>query len=161
MRISDWSSDVCSSDLHATIALGRWAVDSGRVAMMAGRAAFGLETPCGLVAVEVDRDGGDAPLVSFVSVPSFASHLDRRIEVPGWGEVAYDIAFGGAYYAILPASRLGLSLMDTPVARLVERSEEHTSELQSLMRISYAVFCLKKKNTITQHTKHTHKLLDT
>src|SRR3546814_15364817 len=45
---------------HATIALGRWAVDSGRVAMMAGRAAFGLETPCGLVAVEVDRDGGDA-----------------------------------------------------------------------------------------------------
>src|SRR3546814_19597457 len=40
---------------HATIALGRWAVDSGRVAMMAGRAAFGLETPCGLVAVEVDR----------------------------------------------------------------------------------------------------------
>src|SRR3546814_10625803 len=32
-------------------------------------------------------------------------------------------------------------------ARLVERSEEHTSELQSLMRISYAVFCLKKKNT--------------
>src|SRR3546814_2045129 len=37
-----------------------------------------------------------------------------------------------------------------PTARLVSRSEEHTSELQSLMRISYAVFCLKKKNT-----KHT------
>src|SRR3546814_1282973 len=39
------------------------------------------------------------------------------------------------------------------------RSEEHTSELQSLMRISYAVFCLKKKNTITQNTitrKHKH-----
>src|SRR3546814_12255761 len=59
---------------HATIALGRWAVDSGRVAMMAGRAAFGLETPCGLLAVEVDRDGGEAPLVSIVSAPSFARH---------------------------------------------------------------------------------------
>src|SRR3546814_7366887 len=34
------------------------------------------------------------------------------------------------------------------------RSEEHTSELQSLMRISYAVFCLKKKNKIQQHTIH-------
>src|SRR3546814_1900471 len=34
---------------------------------------------------------------------------------------------------------------------LVDRSEEHTSELQSLMRISYAVFCLKKKNNITYH----------
>src|SRR3546814_3745364 len=39
-------------------------------------------------------------------------------------------------------------------ARTLERSEEHTSELQSLMRISYAVFCLKKKNTYTTH-KHT------
>src|SRR3546814_1171390 len=37
--------------------------------------------------------------------------------------------------------------------KLVERSEEHTSELQSLMRISYAVFCLKKKNTYTQFTR--------
>src|SRR3546814_4697645 len=37
---------------------------------------------------------------------------------------------------------------------LVERSEEHTSELQSLMRISYAVFCLKKKKKINRNTKH-------
>src|SRR3546814_9756270 len=36
------------------------------------------------------------------------------------------------------------------------RSEEHTSELQSLMRISYAVFCLKKKNTTREHTPHTN-----
>src|SRR3546814_8063113 len=39
------------------------------------------------------------------------------------------------------------------------RSEEHTSELQSLMRISYAVFCLKKKNQITQPQARRHKLL--
>src|SRR3546814_7129555 len=38
------------------------------------------------------------------------------------------------------------------------RSEEHTSELQSLMRISYAVFCLKKKNTQKMHTYHNTKL---
>src|SRR3546814_5715340 len=42
------------------------------------------------------------------------------------------------------------------------RSEEHTSELQSLMRISYAVFCLKKKNTAnTQNTPHTHRHTNT
>lgn len=122
---------------HATIAIGRWAVDSGRVAMTAGRAAFGLETPCGLVAVEVERGGADAPLVSFVSVPSFASHLDRRIEVPGWGEVAFDIAFGGAYYAILPASRLGLSLMDTPVARLVEAGVAITDAVRAAVPIAH------------------------
>src|SRR3546814_2531594 len=43
----------------------------------------------------------------------------------------------------------------TPAARLRgDRSEEHTSELQSLMRTSYAVFCLKKKNNITKYNKH-------
>src|SRR3546814_9273612 len=41
------------------------------------------------------------------------------------------------------------------------RSEEHTSELQSLMRISYAVFCLKKKNKVTTQTRHTHQQIST
>src|SRR3546814_1634905 len=40
---------------------------------------------------------------------------------------------------------------------VLARSEEHTSELQSLMRISYAVFCLKKKNTMARHIMHTRK----
>src|SRR3546814_8298729 len=49
------------------------------------------------------------------------------------------------------------------LARIVRsvRSEEHTSELQSLMRISYAVFCLKKKNTQTTYNTYTHQLRDT
>src|SRR3546814_7187579 len=42
---------------------------------------------------------------------------------------------------------------DAPESYPQERSEEHTSELQSLMRISYAVFCLKKKTNINHHTK--------
>ena len=104
---------------HATIAIGRWAVDSGRVALVAGRARFALEAPCGVVQVEVDATGDDAPLVTFESVESFAGQLDRLIEVPGFGTVRVDIAFGGAYYAILPASRLGLSLSDTPLETLV------------------------------------------
>src|SRR3546814_3930150 len=54
-------------------------------------------------------------------------------------------------YAAFP----GDALLPTPPRSRVElRSEEHTSELQSLMRISYAVFCLKKKNTEPTTTKH-------
>src|SRR3546814_8384613 len=51
------------------------------------------------------------------------------------------------------AERVVQSLYRHSVRELAERSEEHTSELQSLMRISYAVFCLKKK---TQEQTHTH-----
>src|SRR3546814_4532059 len=48
----------------------------------------------------------------------------------------------------------GATLVGTYAYTHAERSEEHTSELQSLMRISYAVFCLKKKNTQQQYHKH-------
>src|SRR3546814_7782621 len=60
-----------------------------------------------------------------------------------------------------PAADMGASHNDLAVGRLIVRSEEHTSELQSLMRISYAVFCLKKKKNIkikyTKHTRAHHK----
>src|SRR3546814_9129720 len=49
---------------------------------------------------------------------------------------------------------LSATKIASPVLYINSRSEEHTSELQSLMRISYAVFCLNKKNTNKSHNKH-------
>jgi proline racemase len=92
---------------HATIALGRWAVDSGRVALHDGCADFVLECPCGPVDVHVHERGAE---VTFDSVPAFAAALDLRIDVPGFGDVMCDIGYGGAFYAILPAARLGIDL---------------------------------------------------
>ncbi len=100
---------------HATIALGRWAVTSGRVALRDGGAEFVLECPCGPVTVQVSDDGRS---VAFISVPAFAAELDAQIEVPGTGRVTCDIGYGVAFYAILPASRLGLDLRETPVGQL-------------------------------------------
>src|SRR3546814_2541565 len=60
-----------------------------------------------------------------------------------------------------PATRPHLDQTAAPSAPTTERSEEHTSELQSLMRTSYAVFCLKKKNNTTTHkpsSTQSHKL---
>ena len=104
---------------HATVAIGRWAVDTGRATLVDGRAAFTLEAPCGLVRVEATAAGDGPPVVAFESVESFASQLDAEADVPGFGRVAFDVAFGGAFYAILPASRLGLPLMTTPLDQLV------------------------------------------
>jgi trans-L-3-hydroxyproline dehydratase len=97
---------------HATIALGRWAVDSGRVALRDGRADFVLECPCGPVDVHATEGGA---YVAFDSVPGFAAELDLAVEVPGFGRVLCDIGFGGAFYAILPASRLGIDLAGIPI----------------------------------------------
>ncbi|HUB47529.1 MAG TPA: proline racemase family protein [Acetobacteraceae bacterium] len=99
---------------HATIALGRWAVDSGRVPLHGGSADFVMECPCGLVDVHVREEGAS---VAFDSVPGFAAALDLRVDVPGFGDVICDIGYGGAFYAILPATRLGIDLQHDPLER--------------------------------------------
>jgi len=99
---------------HATIALGRWAVDSGRVALHDGHADFVLECPCGPIDVHVAEDGAR---VAFDSVPGFAAVLDLAVEVPGFGRVLCDVGYGGAFYAILPASRLGLDVRLSPLGQ--------------------------------------------
>ena len=100
---------------HATIALGRWAVTSGCVPLREGRADFIVECPCGPVAVHVTEGGAR---VAFDSVAAFAAALDAAIELPGTGRILCDIGYGGAFYAILPASRLGLDLHTSPVGQL-------------------------------------------
>ena len=122
---------------HATVALGRWLVDSGMVAGSGPGAAFGIEAPCGLVRVEVLPGATGAPLVTFESVPSFASHLDQTVDVAGYGRVRFDIAFGGAYYAILPASRLGLPLPTTPLGELVRAGVAITNAVRATLPIRH------------------------
>src|SRR3546814_8066049 len=96
MRISDWSSDVCSSDLH----------EAGRL--------LGSAERCAVVVLHGD--------------------VARQQQ-----------ALAGAALTGATAVRKRHPAIESGVED--GRSEEHTSELQSLMRISYAVFCLKKKNT--------------
>src|SRR3546814_5300716 len=79
-------------------------------------------------------------------------HDDPAAQMVDHGEVVADEKIGHAV-ALL---QVGHQVQHLRLHRDIQRSEEHTSELQSLMRISYAVFCLKKKkknNTITEQQK--------
>src|SRR3546814_5256145 len=136
MRISDWSSDVCSSDLgrrgpcmRSCAAGGSWRRECHEV----GRRA-------------IDLGGLDAAALGEGAAGS------ARTRVATGGEAAVERRQAGAASTGATLAngmeRAGHHLGELG-ARVVEgvdgRSEEHTSELQSLMRISYAVFCLKKK----------------
>src|SRR3546814_7769294 len=122
MRISDWSSDVCSSDLEA---FGE-VVRDGSLGRRWALAADHLD-PVLRLAVQDRRQVTARPIQVRLHDLQREAGGDRRIE-----GIAAALEDGHA-------DRRG-----DPVGR---RSEEHTSELQSLMRISYAVFCLKKKKT--------------
>src|SRR3546814_3672843 len=127
MRISDWSSDVCSSDLGVT------PNSSARF----GPGTVGLPVTCGGVPVRsgdlivADRDG--VVVVPFDRIDAVA----ERVAAIREAEAATE--------AKVKAGMVRPPWLDQVfVPGRVRRSEEHTSELQSLMRISYAVFCLKK-----------------
>src|SRR3546814_4487333 len=120
MRISDWSSDVCSSDLHV---IGQR--DIGLHRRVARNPALGASQRIAHPAAPEQRIALHRQAVQ-------AQAIERQVEVR-----FHLVADGVAYVAG--------RVEDTVVG---DRSEEHTSELQSLMRNSYAVFCLKKKKKI-------------
>src|SRR3546814_9484642 len=114
MRIRDWSSDVCSSDLPHRLVRCRAAPDTMWIQHHNG--IFHSETG-----------------------------------VDGWSQIeTVDPSFGFAVavHPERPGTAWFVPAIKDEYRYPKDRSEEHTSELQSLMRISYAVFCLKKKTTI-------------
>src|SRR3546814_8089180 len=113
MRISDWSSDVCSSDLNDWVR-GEGHAGLGYINIKGGEAGGPIAKNHG--------EEGTAKLIAALGLG-----LDDGVFFAAGKEK------DAAKLAGLARTRVG------------ERSEEHTSELQSLMRISYAVFCLKKK----------------
>src|SRR3546814_3076783 len=118
MRISDWSSDVCSSDLPT----------------------FAFQTPPNS-GVDVYYDNMQG------YYPSITTNVDLNDPNLGWQWYRQNIALVRRKTETKGA-HLDVMLGDAAFNVKVGRSEEHTSELQSLMRISYAVFCLTKKRTI-------------
>src|SRR3546814_2856841 len=132
MRISDWSSDVCSSDLFF----------------------------CNISSHTL---GDDAFFGDFVAFLESNRDLSKHL-IFEFSQNDYENWDSGAALYLRRLAGLGCSFsldgvhhLDIDAEVLANRSEEHTSELQSLMRISYAVFCLKKKKSETP-TQHTHNL---
>src|SRR3546814_3900758 len=112
MRISDWSSDVCSSDLVEAAGIGFGEVEH--------------------VVDQAEQVAAAVVYVPHVLAVARVAERPQRLLLQQLGE-----------------SDDGIERRAQLVTHHRQRSEEHTSELQSLMRISYAVFCLKKKKKRT------------
>src|SRR3546814_9014418 len=164
MRISDWSSDVCSSDLgraQEAVAVGQDFQPAVGLHALSG-AGEHLEQGEDHVLLARAGDGvGDAQLFGDVKqlVRRHALEVAQRVLREALGDVgrrqalALVVAVDVARHAVVAAAAVAVAVaavaeaLAAVVVLAAARSEEHTSELQSLMRISYAVFCLKKKKT--------------
>ena len=106
---------------HGTIGTATVLVETGMVEVTEPETIIRLDTPAGLVVARVQVEGTRAKSVTIENVPSFVTELDAHVEVPGIGDVRYDMAFGGNFYAIVELSELGQ-----------EFGKEHAPELLEL-----------------------------
>ena len=106
---------------HGIIAITTVAVETGFVKPKTPGQTIKIDTPAGLVTARPNMNGGRVASVTFENVPSFAPKLNETIEVPGLGKIAYDLGFGGAFYAFVNARDIGLKCTPEYFSELVEK----------------------------------------
>jgi proline racemase len=105
---------------HGTIGVATVLVETGMVPVTEPVTTIRLDTPAGLVEARVDVIDGAAKAVTIRNVPSFSAGLDLSVRVPGIGEVHYDLAYGGNFYAVVPIERVGLPFERSQGQRILD-----------------------------------------
>ena len=148
---------------HGTIGVATVLVETGMVEVHEPVTTVRLDTPAGLVIAEVAVKDGAAESVTIRNVPSYSDRLDASVEVPGYGTVNYDLAFGGNFYAVveledldLPFERerkddlitAGLAIMDA-----INAADEPVHRERDDIRGVHHVY-LKAPGSTAEHSRH-------
>ncbi|WP_424448509.1 proline racemase family protein [Microbacterium arborescens] len=148
---------------HGTIGVATVLVETGMVPVVEPVTTIRLDTPAGLVVADVAVTDGHAESVTIRNVPSFAVALDRVLDVPGFGPVTYDLAFGGNFYAIVRLDDLGLpfdrsrkdDLLRAGLAIMaaVDETDNPVHPVDSTIRGCHHVY-LEAPGSTARHSRH-------
>jgi len=119
---------------HGIIAVTKVAIETGLLPKIAPETRVIIDSPAGKITAYANISENKVQSVYFHNVPSFVVELDAKVSVPGIGEVQYDLAFGGAFYAFVNADAIGLQM--TP--------ENYRELIDAGMRIKRAVMASRK-----------------
>lgn len=106
---------------HGIIALTKIVLQTGMLPVQEPETMVKIETSAGLVTAFARVNRGQVQSVYFNNVPSFVLLSDQVVEVEGLGQVAFDVAFGGAFYAFVNADQLGIDMSERNVGQLIEK----------------------------------------
>ncbi|MCK5148802.1 proline racemase family protein [bacterium] len=106
---------------HAIIAVTKIAVETGMIPMQAPVTTVKIDAPAGLITSYARIENGHVKNVYFHNVPSFLYAKDEIVNVPGLGEIRYDIAFGGAFYAYVKAEDANVGMTGDDFRELIEK----------------------------------------
>jgi proline racemase len=122
---------------HAVIALGRYAIDHGLVTVVEPVTTVNIECPCGMVVASVEVSDGRAGAVSFESVPAFLLVGDQATRLERYGEIVFDMAYGGAFYALADCRQFGLAFGRDRVRDFVDAATALTDKLKAEFPLSH------------------------
>jgi proline racemase len=114
------TAEYCAMSGSNTICTATAALEAGIVPMTGDVTKFGMEAPGGLIEITADTRGGRAREIEFRNQPAFVCHLDAPIQVEGLGEVVVDVAYGGMFFVIADAEKLGFSIQPEEGKALVD-----------------------------------------
>lgn len=106
---------------HAIIAISTLAIEMNWVNVVEPKTHIKIDAPCGRINSFVNIENGKVQSVYFHCVPSFVLALDQEIEVEGLGNVEYDLAYGGAFYAYVNSDKLDLPLVPENYSQLIQK----------------------------------------
>ena len=148
---------------HGTMGVATVLVETGMVPVVEPVTTIRLEVPAGLVVAKVAVTDGHATSVTLEMVPSFSLGLDRVVSVPGYGDVTYDIAYGGNFYAVVQLESLGLPfehaaknrLLDAGLAIMaaIDEQDRPVHPLQADINGCHHVY-LAAPGSTAQHSRH-------
>lgn len=124
---------------HDTIGFCTALVEAGLIPVNEPFTKINLDTPAGLVEVEIKVEDGKAKEVSFCNIPAFLLKSES-VEVEGIGPISCDIAYGGNFYAIIDASSVGLELMPSNSAKIIEVAVKVRDEINRKTEVIHPEF---------------------
>ena len=123
---------------HGIIALVTALLETGALPAKGQHTPVNLDTPAGLVPATAHLDkSGHVEYVSFLNVPSFLYARDVELDVPAYGRPTVDVAFGGAFYAFLPAAQLGLSIAPQQANQLAAAGDMITKAVNAVLSVKH------------------------
>ena len=122
---------------HGSIGTASMAVETGLVKVKEPFTEVVLDTPSGVIRTKVTVREGKAEKVSILNVPSFLYMAHEQLEVEGFGNITFDISFGGSFFALVDADRLGLKLVPECIEEITELGMKLRSKINETIPIRH------------------------
>lgn len=122
---------------HAVIALTKLIAQTRAVSLGSGTINVTMNVPAGRIEAQAVLSGGEVRELSFLNVPSFVYLRDQQLDVPGIGRVAFDVAYGGAFYAVVEAAPLHLELSAHEYRRLIDYGRRIKQAIAAAIAITH------------------------